>query len=116
LSGYCKNKTPNKEAAAMSGITEFNRSFGISFAPVDEREPRGSLNLKKFYFMIPVFGVFAGIAEKQSYGLSVGEKVRIGLSTSIVGLAIVLPLDLIATLTTQVKNRSDWHKNHPKQV
>ncbi|MFV0339401.1 MAG: hypothetical protein ACK5MA_02045 [Parachlamydiaceae bacterium] len=100
----------------MSGITEFNRAFGWSLAPVDEYLGRGDLNLRKFYFSFPILGIFAGISGKDRYGLTTSEKVRIGLSSSVFGIAVLLPLDIIATLTTQVKNRSEWHKSHPEQA
>ena len=99
----------------MSEFTnEVCRSFGWSFAPVDNYDSAGSLNLKKFYFSIPVFHLFVGRLEKEYQRYTVGEKVRVGLAVSIIGLPVVFAADVITTLTLQVKNRIDWHKRNPK--
>lgn len=96
----------------MKVSQDFCRSFGWSIKGDDE-ETASLLNWKKFLFSIPVINLFAALGETGSYGLSTGEKWRIGLAYTIVPLLLI---DLGATATIQVKHAIDWQKTHRKEA
>ncbi len=91
-------------------LNAFNAAFGISYKPAHKSIYSDSikhLNVRKLVLTIPVFGAIVAINIGKDEYFREGKRLFVArglLCGLVVGIPFVLILDLIASLTTQVRN------------